>query len=218
MADFFWKYPVTCNAGCHAKRGVKPATDYAVPWGTPIHAPFAGTAQSYWTNEGGWGIRLVGKDYTFCGQHLAEQPRAGSYEHRAIVAKSGNTGSATTGPHIHAYIIINATGERVSFQKWYEDIIGGGTGPAPYPAPAAVPRQKTFTPPTGQAYWYTSRADANRLYPVHGDGGGRDKRYSSEKMVVGEYIVVEDPGDSFAIRANDGSTIWISGRLRNGLH
>lgn len=214
MSDFFWKYNVSCNAACHATRGVGPATDYAVPWGTPIHAPFAGVAQSYWTDQGGWGVRLVGKEYTFCGQHLAERPRNGTYDWRAVIAKSGNTGSATTGPHIHAYIIIHATGERVSFQKWYEDIIKGGT-PAP-PAPPA-PTVKTFTPPTGDAYWYTSRADANALRNVHGNGNGRGKRYTNEPMVIGTYTVTQDPGDSFAIHANDGSEIWISGRLRNGL-
>lgn len=213
MSDFFWKYPVSCNAACHASRKVGPATDYAVPWGTPIHAPFAGVASPFKTVEGGSGIRLVGKDYTFVGQHLAELPRNGSYDWRAVIAKSGNTGTATTGPHIHAYIIINATGERVSFQKWYEDIIHGGTSvPTPKPAPVG----KKFT--TAQAYWYTSRADANALRNVHGNGNGKDKRYTNERMVIGTYDVVEDPGDSFAIRANDGSTIWISGRLRNGLH
>lgn len=212
MSKFFWQYPVSCNAACHAKRKVGPATDYEVPWGTTIHAPFAGVAQSYWTDQGGWGIRLVGKDYTFCGQHLAERPPSGTVAWRAPVAKSGNTGSATTGPHIHAYIIINATGKRVSFQYWYEDIINGGT-PASTPTPAPV--NKTFT--TKQAYWYTSRADANALRNVHGNGNGTDKRYTNEKMAIGTYQVVEDPGDSFAIRANDGSVIWISGRLRGGI-
>lgn len=214
MSDFFWKYPVSCNAGCHAKRGVGPATDYAVPWGTPIHAPFAGVASAFTTVEGGYGIRLVGKYYTFVGQHLAELPRNGSYGWRDVVAKSGNTGTATTGPHIHAYIIIHATGERVSFQKWYEDIIKGGSTSTPKPSPAPV--NKKFT--TSQAYWYTSRADANALRNVHGNGNGRDKRYTNERMAIGTYDVVDDPGDSFAIRANDGSVIWISGRLRNGLH
>ena len=64
MSKYFWKYPVTCNAACHAASGVGPATDYAAPYGTPVHAPFAGTAQPYWTDAGGWGVRLVGKDET----------------------------------------------------------------------------------------------------------------------------------------------------------
>ena len=215
MSKFFWEYPVTCNAACHAADGVGPATDYATPYGTHVHAPFAGTAQPYWTNEGGWGVRLVGKDETFCGQQLAEKPRAGTYNHRDVLAVTGSSGSASTGPHIHAYIILHATGERVSFQKWYEDIIGGGTGPSTPPNPQ--PTGKTFTAPDGSSYWYTSRSDANALRNVHGDGGGTGKWYSDEPMAVGPYAVIEDPGDSFAVRANDGSTIWISGRLRHGI-
>ena len=35
MSDYFWKYPVTCNAACHAASGVGPATDYAAPLTTP---------------------------------------------------------------------------------------------------------------------------------------------------------------------------------------
>lgn len=213
MSNFFWKYNVSCNAACHASRGVGPATDYEVPWGTPIHAPFAGSVQPFRTVEGGNGIRLVGDEYTFVGQHLAELPRYGNVAWRSIVAKSGNSGTASTGPHIHAYIIIHATGERVSFQKWYEDIINGGDSPAPAPTPAPVNRKFT----TREAYWYTSREDANALRNVHGDGNGTDKRYTNEPMAIGTYDVVEDPGDSFAIRANDGSIIWISGLLRNGL-
>lgn len=217
MSDFFWKYPVTCNAGCHAKRGVGPATDYAVPWGTPIHAPFAGVASAFTTVEGGNGIRLVGKDYTFVGQHLAELPRNGSYGWRDIVAKSGNTGTATTGPHIHAYIIINATGKRVSFEYWYDEIIHGGSA-SPVAAQPTQTTGKKFTPPAGHAYWYVSFADAQALRNVKGNGNGKDKKYTNDKMVIGTYDVIQDPGTSFAVRAHDGTTIWISGRLRSGIH
>ena len=93
-------------------------------------------------------------------------------------------------------------------------IVGGGGGSTPPPAPAT----KKFTPPDTIAYWYTSRADANALRNVHGDGGGRFRRYTSEPMLKGEYVVVDDPGDSFAIRANDGSTVYVSGKLRHGIH
>lgn len=216
MAKFFWQYPVTCNAACHAKRGVGHATDYAVPMNTTIHAPFAGAAQSYWTDKGGWGVRLVGTQYTFCGQHLAQEPKSGNVEWRQPVAVSGNTGSATTGPHIHAYIIVNRTGERMSFQKWYEDVLPGGSAPIVPPKPKP-PVRKTFRPPAGQAYWYTSRADANAMRNVHGNGNGKDKRYTNEPMLIGSYPVISDPGDSFAVRTRDGSTVWVSRRLRNGI-
>lgn len=222
MADYFWKYPVTCNAGCHAKRGVGPATDYGVPWGTPIHAPFAGNVQWYWTDEGGNGLAIVRTDgrYTCRVQHLAEKPKEGHAEWRSVIAKSGNTGSATTGPHAHAYIIDNWTGERMSFQKWLEDVVpkeATGTPvvtppPAPTPVPPAARKFKTK-----QAYWYTSRGDANALVRVHGNGNGTDRKYTNEKMLIGEYDIVNDPGDSFAVRANDGSVVWVSRLLRGNI-
>jgi hypothetical protein len=218
---FFWEYSVSCNAGCHQARGVGKATDYETPWGTDVHAPFAGVASPFKTTEGGNGIRLVGKDYTFVGQHLAALPRAGHYDWRQHIADTGNTGTATTGPHIHAYIIINATGERVSFQYWLEDIIRKGVAaPAPAPTPQPVPAAgKKFTPPAGQAYWYFSAGDARAMRNVQGNGNGKDKRYSSQPMLIGEYDVIEDLGDVFAVRAKTtGNPLWVSGRLRRGIH
>lgn len=216
--EFFWDYPVSCNAGCHNARGVGDATDYETPWGTDVHAPFAGVASPFKTPEGGNGIRLVGKDYTFVGQHLARLPRAGHYDWRQDIADTGNTGSATTGPHIHAYILIHAqNNRRVSFQYWLEEIVRKGAKPTPTPAkskPAAA-SGKTFT--TRQAYWYTSAGDANALRNVHGNGNGTSKRYTREPMLIGSYPVVKDTGKAFAVRAKDGSIVWVSGLLRNGI-
>ena len=59
MSDKFWDYSVSCNAACHNSRGVGNATDYEVPWGTPIVAPFSGQAQAYWTYVGAWRPALL---------------------------------------------------------------------------------------------------------------------------------------------------------------
>ena len=203
MSDLFWKYPVTCDAACHAQSGVGPATDYAVPYGTPIHAPFSGQAQSYWTDEGGWGIRVTGEDEIFCGQHLAERAASGYVNHRDVVATSGNSGSATTGPHIHAYIIIKATGERVSFQKWYEDILpaqGGGSSPTPTP-PAD---EYDIDLNDGDWYWYRSAADAQSLQNVHGG------RYTGESMVGGGYRAYVQPNGALKIHSNANGWVYLN--------
>ena len=203
MSDLFWKYEVTCDAACHAASGVGPATYYAVPHGTPIHAPFSGQAQSYWTDEGGWGIRLTGEDEIFCGQHLAEKPASGYVNHRDVVAISGNTGSATTGPHIHAYIIIKATGERVSFQKWYEDILpaqGGGSSPTPTP-PAD---EYDIDLNDGDWYWYRSAADAQAMQNVHGG------RYTGEAMVGGGYRAYVQPNGSLKVYSMANGWVYLN--------
>lgn len=224
MTDrFFWDYPVSCNAGCHNARGVGNATDYETPWGTPVHAPFAGVASPFTTPEGGNGIRLVGKDYTFVGQHLAHLPRGGTYAWRDLIAVTGNTGTKTTGPHIHAYILIHAeNNRRVSFQFWLEDIARKGAKPTPAatPKPKPLPAAgRTFTAPNPrkQAYWYRSAADANALRNVHGNGNGTSKRYTSDPMLIGTYPVVKDTGRAFSVRAKDGSIVWVSGQLRGGI-
>ena len=205
MSDFFWKYNVSCNAACHAADGVGPATDYATPYGTPVHAPFAGTAQPYWTDEGGWGVRLVGKDETFCGQHLAEKPRAGTYNHRDVVAITGNSGSATTGPHIHAYIILHETGERVSFQKWVEDILPAqGTTPAPAPQPPVSTDSYVIDLNDGDWYWYRSSSDAQSMVNVHGG------RYTGESMVGGEYRAFPQPNGALKIHSAANGWVYLN--------
>ncbi len=71
--------------------------------GTPVYAAHAGTVHREWTQAGGNCLRLNGMEcYTrYC--HLlsytaddSEQVKAGDE-----IARSGNTGSATTGPHLH---------------------------------------------------------------------------------------------------------------------
>ena len=205
MSDKFWDYSVSCNAACHNSRGVGNATDYEVPWGTPIVAPFSGQAQAYWTDEGGWGIRLTGEDEIFCGQHLAERPAEGWVEWRSVVAKSGNTGSASTGPHIHAYIIIKATGERVSFQKWVEDILPAqGTTPAPAPQPPVSTDSYVIDLNDGDWYWYRSSSDAQSMVNVHGG------RYTGESMVGGEYRAFPQPNGALKIHSAANGWVYLN--------
>lgn len=202
---FFWEYNVSCNAGCHQARGVGPATDYEAPWGSPVHAPFKGTAESYWTDEGGWGIRIVRSDgaYTFYAQHLAEKPASGLVNWQAVVAKSGNTGSATTGPHVHSYVRINATGERVSFQYWLEDIIQAGkdTG-AVTPPPVPSDQFNIYLPKSW--YWYRSAADAQSTRNVHGG------RYTGESMLIEGYTAQRQPNGSLKVHSAANGWVYLN--------
>lgn len=210
MTKFFWQYPVTCNAACHAKAGVGPATDYGTPLLTDVHAPFAGTARPYWTDDGGWGIEIEGTKEIFRGQHLAMRPQPGKVSWRQHVAETGNTGSKTTGPHIHAYIIIKATGERMSFQKWYEDIVLPGRTPAPAGKPTPQPKPKPPAPTSRRTidlggskwYWYDSVNDALNMRDVHGKRPG-------EIMLTGKYPVLATRNGAVQVLSNSMGKVWL---------
>lgn len=106
--------PYTLGDGdaAHAARGIGPAQDYGVPVGTPVRAMFAvvRTVKSGGPTASG-GHTLTGYaangDY-WCYQHLSEWTTAAAAE-GAVVAQSGNSGTATSGPHLHAYAVIGGT-------------------------------------------------------------------------------------------------------------
>lgn len=81
-------------------------SDFKVPVGTSLLSPCKGevikavfnaargnTAIFFFTWEGqGWGLELC---------HLRELPNLGKYETNQCIAHSGNSGSASTAPHLH---------------------------------------------------------------------------------------------------------------------
>lgn len=94
--------------------GTHIGTDFKVTVGTSIFAPCDGemfkTEHNQYKGDVGififkhngieWGLELC---------HLREQPRKGKCKEGEIIAYSGNTGSATTGAHLHAVLHRHAT-------------------------------------------------------------------------------------------------------------
>ncbi len=191
-------YPITGDRASHAEYGVGPATDYGVPVGTAVVAPFPGRTRSYITGAGGLGIILEGAKATFYGQHLSVRLAAGDYDEGERIALSGNTGTQTTGPHLHCYVIINATGERLAMEEYLAQTAGGNDHPfTPDPAPEPSHHLEDDMPdPIAYAKGdkadevyaiYTAASDTNN--PTQG-GAYCARRY----VLPGELAVVEQLG------------------------
>lgn len=138
-------YPVTGDRASHAAYNVGPATDYGTPIGTPVVAPFAGRLSKYITDTGGLGVILDGADATFHGQHLWVRLTDGDYAEGDRIALTGNTGTKTTGPHLHCYVIVHATGERLAMEEYLTRTASHNAVPFdPTPEPA-TPKDTTMT-------------------------------------------------------------------------
>lgn len=199
----FFEYPITSDTADHADRGVGPATDYATPTRTVIDAPFAGQLTPYWTDEGGYSLKLDGAEEIFHAQHLDELPASGWKEWRAPIALSGNSGSATDGPHVHCYIIIKATGKRISFSEWLRDYVyGDQTAPAPSPTPdAGIVGRRLYLPDNW--YWYRNASDARVTRNPHGGD------YTGEPMLQGEYWVNDVEGGAILVTSQANGRVWL---------
>lgn len=76
--------------------------DLRAPIGTPVYAPVSGVMRTSWGVQGGrWGI-LYGDDgirYRF--GHLSSVVKLGRVSEGDLVAKTGNSGTLTSNPHLH---------------------------------------------------------------------------------------------------------------------
>ena len=94
--------------------GTHIGTDFKVVVGTSIFAPSDGEMfrieyNQYKGNTGIFIFKHNGIEWGLELCHLKEQPKKGEYREGEIIAYSGNTGSATTGAHLHAVLHRNAT-------------------------------------------------------------------------------------------------------------
>lgn len=120
-------------------------SDFKVPVGTPITAPEDGEMLKAVFNSarGNTGIFVFkhGNEWglEFC--HLRELPKLGVYKRGDTIAYSGNTGAATTAPHLHvtlhrdalvtkdyseltseaAYFRLRDSGQLLDPYKWFQE-------------------------------------------------------------------------------------------------
>ena len=110
----------------HLARGSRGGVDFAVGIGTPVIAPTRGEVVNGFGAEVGNYVNYYhlddsGNQVGYYDQffHLSRFVSPGVYEPGATIGFSGNTGSSTTGPHIHWDAVLN--GERVEFWEYFHE-------------------------------------------------------------------------------------------------
>ncbi len=93
----------------YPKTGTHIGTDFVVIVGAPVSAPADGEMfkNEVSPSKGNIGIYIFeNKGITWGLElcHLKELPKVGQYKENDIIAYSGNTGSATTGAHLHTVL------------------------------------------------------------------------------------------------------------------
>jgi len=79
------------------------ATDFACRVGTPVKAVISGSGTVKYSTRLGWVFTLTSLDKkaTVTYAHLDVASPPGFYEEGSTIGLCGNTGSWTTGPHVH---------------------------------------------------------------------------------------------------------------------
>lgn len=117
-------------------------SDFKVPVGTPIIAPSGGEVikavfnaargntavfDFIYAQDGEWGLELC---------HLRELPPLGTFKQGAVIAHSGNTGSATTAPHLHVVMhkdcLVSKNYQELTSEAAYNNLVAAGRLVDPY--------------------------------------------------------------------------------------
>lgn len=95
--------------GCqaHINAGLGCGLDTVASVGTELFAPFDGKLETYYGNQGGnWArITRINGDVIEMAHLSKYVVKSGNVKAGQLIAYTGNTGSVTTGPHLHIQII-----------------------------------------------------------------------------------------------------------------
>jgi hypothetical protein len=85
-----------------------------------IRAPFGGWVTRWWSQSGGYTVAITTNWVKFTIQHLSAYAgkSAGQVNEGDVIGYVGNTGTATTGPHVHCWIFLIESGQRISFEQY----------------------------------------------------------------------------------------------------
>ena len=137
----FTKFPITTQylpnggSGLSYNGGAHYGIDYGAPYGTTINATNDGDVKAIHNLGGGLVARLLTGQFTLFFLHLSKVLKQGKIKAGEPIAKTGNSGQWTNGPHLHFQVekgrhdqITNRN--TVNPAKWLAGH-GGGGGSAP---------------------------------------------------------------------------------------
>ncbi|WP_336630767.1 MULTISPECIES: M23 family metallopeptidase [unclassified Microbacterium] len=197
---------ITGDRASHAEYGVGPATDYGCDIGTPVLAPFAGWVSTYVTSAGGLGVIVEGADATFYGQHLRVRLGAGHYDEGDRIALSGNSGTQTTGPHLHCYVIVHATGERLAMEEYLARAASVDAQPFEPPTP---PKPSTYylEDTMSQPKFYAKGDKSPEVYAVFTDACDTNNPTQGGAYCARRYVT---PGELAGVQAKGEKVVTLS--------
>ena len=111
--------------GCqaHINAGLGCGSDHTAALNTDLFAPFDGTLERFSGVQGGNWVRIIrpnGDRIEFAHLNSYVKP-VGPVKEGELIARTGNTGSVTTGPHLHTQILRN--GVRLDPEKYMWDTV-----------------------------------------------------------------------------------------------
>ncbi|MCE4965308.1 phage tail tape measure protein [Staphylococcus chromogenes] len=118
---------LTFNNGRHY------GVDFAYPYGANVYATNSGTVSPIHDYGGGLIARLITGQFTLFFMHLSKILKTGRVNSGDLIAKSGNSGNFTTGPHLHFQVnkgidnYVNNS-HAIDPMKWLAGHGGGGSG------------------------------------------------------------------------------------------
>ncbi|TDM38089.1 LysM peptidoglycan-binding domain-containing protein [Macrococcoides canis] len=125
--------PNSAVAGYGFNGGRHYGVDFATPIGTTIHAPTSGTVSKQSNYGGGVVARLLSGKIAQYFLHLSKVLKTGPVKQGDAIAKTGNSGNWTTGPHLHYQVESPASASLTNTNtldpiKFLKGNGGGGAG------------------------------------------------------------------------------------------
>jgi len=100
------------------------AADYIADY-VPLYAPFDGEVVAFEESQGGLWLRITRADgFMIDFAHLSSRLKNGKYKEGEMIGTTGNTGTRTSGPHLHCQVF-NPQRKRIDPENFFSFLSEG---------------------------------------------------------------------------------------------